>query len=35
MAVIMLINAVLAVFVGIAVHTYDAMRREPKPTSAR
>jgi len=24
----MLINAVLAVFVGIAVHTYDAMRRE-------
>lgn len=28
MAVIMLINAVLAVFVGIAVHTYDAMRRE-------
>jgi serine phosphatase RsbU (regulator of sigma subunit) len=28
LAVIMLINAVLAVFVGIAVHTYDAMRRE-------
>jgi len=27
-AVIVLINAVLAVFVGIAVHTYDAMRRE-------
>jgi len=27
-AVIVLINAVLAVFVGIALHTYDAMRRE-------
>jgi sigma-B regulation protein RsbU (phosphoserine phosphatase) len=28
LSVIMLINAVLAVFVGIAVHTYDVMRRE-------
>jgi len=27
-AVIILINAVLAVFVGIVLHTYDAMRRE-------
>ena len=27
-AVIVLINAVLAVFVGIALHTYDAMRRQ-------
>src|SRR5262249_3186085 len=27
-AVIVLINAVLAVFVGIVLHTYDAMRRE-------